>query len=205
LELQVYENSAFRVNSYLAVQEDECIIIDPGEEFSLLEKAVTEQGLNPLAILNTHGHVDHIAGVVPLQKRYNIPFCLHAADRYLLDHHEQSCANYGLYYAGTPDIDHDLSGQNEIIFGSIAFRILHTPGHTPGGVCLLAGNEMLTGDTLFFRSIGRTDFPGGDHAALQNSIRSRLYSLPASTRIHPGHGPVSRIGDEMRMNPFTRS
>ncbi len=204
MTLQRIENSSFQVNTYLLIRDNEAVIVDPGEEFRLIEKQLADRSLTPVAIVNTHGHVDHVASAAQFREKYGIPFCLDSRDQYLLDHLESSCERYDLPYSGTPVIDRDLAGAESFDIADFHFDILHTPGHTPGSVCLRWENVLLTGDTLFYRSVGRSDFPGGKQSDLEHSIRDILYKLPESLPIHPGHGPSSSIGQEKFQNPFIR-
>ncbi len=195
---------------YVAWKESgRCILADPGcydaSEISALEKLLAQEGLTPAAILLTHGHFDHIFGVKPLQDRFGgIPVYLHPADEVVLGYSADMAARLGLNapavdFAWTPVQD----GQVLEIAG-MRWEVIATPGHTPGGVCYLerGSGVMLTGDTLFAGSIGRTDFLYSEYDDEIRSIMEKLILLDPDIRILPGHGPTSTIGHERTHNPF---
>ena len=146
----------------------------------------------------------NVVGVGALQARYDVPFLLHPADRPLLAEARLHAAYFGLEFSGEVRRIQDLHDEMILPLGGGNLRVLHTPGHTPGGVCLLYGDQLLSGDTLFARSVGRTDLEGGDTATLLRSIREKLLTLPDATNVYPGHGPATRIGVERRQNPYLR-
>ena len=194
----------FEENGYL-VQEDEGprgYIVDPGDEAERFVAAIGKQGLQPIAIVNTHGHLDHVGAVEALKQEFGIPFWLHPADGFLLEGMTAQRAAFGLPPVPTPSVDHDLADGEEIPLGKETIRVLHTPGHSPGSVTLHAGTKLLVGDVLFAGSVGRIDLPGGSWETLQRSIRERLLVLSDETEVHPGHGPRTSIGLERRTNPF---
>ena len=197
------ENSPFLVNSYILYEDKKAIIIDPGEDFTMIDSALKKLEVVPIAVVNTHGHVDHVTSVEAFKQSYSIPFYMHSADQYLLDHLKKSCEQYGLNYQGTPEIEVNLNGMDSLELPPFKLGIIHTPGHTPGGICLKYSGDIFTGDTLFYRSIGRTDFPGGNHNDLLYSIKNNLYTLSDTIKIYPGHGPESLISEEIRKNPHT--
>ena len=199
---KVIVSSIFQENTYILYEDGKAIIIDPGEDFEAIDTLLSSENLTPLAIVNTHGHVDHVVSVQPLKEKYNIPFYLNGNDQYLLDYLESSCDKYRLNYLGTGHIDHNLDGINSLELPPFHLNLIHTPGHTPGGLCIEYGKNVYTGDTIFLHSIGRTDFPGGDHPTLINSIKNKLFALPDDTILYPGHGPDTSIGEEKLRNPF---
>jgi glyoxylase-like metal-dependent hydrolase (beta-lactamase superfamily II) len=182
----------------------EGIVIDPGFEPGVVLAAVAEERVKVLEVIATHGHIDHVWGAVPVREATGAPFRMHPADRYWLDALEQQAAMFGLEPPpGVPDIDRPLGDGDEVRFGGTTLRAIHTPGHTPGSVCLHDGaGSLFTGDLLFQGSIGRTDFPGGDFDAIVKSIRERVFTLPPDTVVHSGHGPTTRVGEERAGNPF---
>jgi hydroxyacylglutathione hydrolase len=164
----------------------EGLVIDPGDEVYRIVKTIKDAGLRIRYILITHGHIDHIGGAAELKGIIHAPVYIHRLD----------IPGLGFQPDGEVDEGDDLQ------VGSYTIKILHTPGHSPGGVCYLAPGAIFTGDTLFAGSIGRTDFPGGNHTGLIEGVRSKIFVLDGSIRVYPGHGPASTIERERRSNPF---
>ncbi|MBQ2395268.1 MAG: MBL fold metallo-hydrolase [Alistipes sp.] len=197
-------------NTYILWDESgECIVVDAGNisarEDNRLVDFITEQGLNPVMAVNTHGHFDHLAGVEHLRRTYDIPFAMSSKDAYLLEAAPTSARMFGIGEITAPTkIDIDLDSMEELRFGNTTLKIIHTPGHTPGHVSLY-NEEMgvvLTGDTLFRESIGRTDLPGGDYSWIMRSILDKLIVLGDEVKVYPGHGEETTIGHESLYNPF---
>ena len=182
----------------------EAVIIDPGFEPERALRVVAEEKARVLQVIATHGHIDHCWGAVPICAETKAPFRMHAGDQYWVDAIERQAEMFGLEPPpGKPKIGKPLEDGEEIRFGDCALRVIHTPGHTPGSVCLHDGARTLfTGDLLFQGSVGRTDFPGGDTATLVKSIRERVFALDPATLVLPGHGPDTTVGEERRTNPF---
>jgi len=200
------EVSPFMTNCYLLVcaATREAALVDPGGDPELIEMMIGEAG-NPkiTMILNTHAHVDHASAVHDMQQAHKAAFHLHEDDAFLLEHLEAQATGYGMEGVVRPRVDGHLSDGQQIRLGELTLEIIHTPGHSPGGVCILVEDQLICGDTLFAGSIGRTDLPGGSYEVLLTSIHSRLLSaLPDQTVIHPGHGPTSSLGRERISNPF---
>jgi hydroxyacylglutathione hydrolase len=205
---------AFAANCYLVAPApgEECIIIDPGQDAEPgIEELLDRYRLQPIAVFLTHGHADHIWSVAPVCGAKGIPAYIHTGDRELL-----SDPGKGLSLMATqqflggmtfsePDDVRALADGDVITLAGLDFRLGHTPGHTPGSVTFRSSAEdldaLFTGDLLFAGSIGRTDLPGGDHAAMLKSL-ARTLTLPDETIVLPGHGPQTTIGDERRTNPF---
>jgi hydroxyacylglutathione hydrolase len=164
------------------------VVIDPGDEVSRIVKEISRAGLRIGRILITHGHFDHTGGCRELRDITGAPVWIHALDAPEL---------------GFPPDGHLFEGQ-EIDVGSLNISVIHTPGHSPGGVCFHANGAVFTGDTLFAGSIGRTDFPGGDHKRLIKNVVKKIFPLGDHLRVYPGHGPVTTIGKERMNNPFFR-
>ena len=186
-----------------------CAIIDPGccddSELGGLRSFIEERGLSPEYILLTHGHFDHIFGVQALADNYGIPVYMNGADAFLVDAAPASAATFGIRCDNGFDFQYiNVDEGDTFRIGSIILKAIHTPGHTPGGICYYdeADAVLFCGDTLFAGSIGRTDLPGGDYDSLIKSIMDKLMGLPGDVTFFPGHGPSSTIGREATANPF---
>ncbi len=198
---------ALQANGYIVFDEGsgEAALVDPGGDPVPLFREIERRGLTVRAILNTHAHFDHIAANAIVKQRYpEAPLMLHRADFPLLAE-GGGAAWFDLAYLPSPPADHALEDGEEIALGALTLRVLHTPGHTPGSLCFYIPQEqaLLSGDTLFRGSIGRTDLPGGDARQLTASLR-RLLALPPETTVHPGHGPATTLERECRHNPYLR-
>jgi len=181
-------------------------IIDPGDEGEHILKAAGEMGLDIKHIIATHGHFDHNAGVAQLKKELpDVPFLLHEEDLFFVKDSKGTAMKWGIRIDQVPDPDGFLKEGDTIEVGSIKLEVIHTPGHSPGGISLLCDDGIFVGDTLFQGSIGRTDFRKGSMTELKRSIRERLYSLPVDTVVYTGHGPETTIGEEKRFNMFVRA
>lgn len=203
--LEVLEVGPAAANCYLVIcrQTGQAAVIDPGGEPERILAAIEKQGAKVQYIINTHGHADHIAANAAVKKATGAPILVHAQDAgYLTDTKKSLLLYLGQDQAGPP-ADRLLREGDIIAVGQdITLEVLHTPGHTPGGISLKGEGLVFTGDTLFAGSIGRTDFPGGSFSTLINSIRDKLLPLEDATRVYPGHGPESTIGAERATNPF---
>jgi glyoxylase-like metal-dependent hydrolase (beta-lactamase superfamily II) len=198
----------FRENTYVVWDATgECVIVDAGNSSPAEDRAladfVAEKGLRPVMALNTHGHVDHLLGVGYVTEKWGVPFVLGAGDGFLVETAANQAAMYGLQMrGGAPTVSRELKDGDEVRFGDSVLKVISTPGHTPGHICLLGDGMVLTGDTLFRESIGRTDLPGGDYRWIMESIIDRLLPLGTDIAVHPGHGPATTIGHETLYNPF---
>ncbi|HHN74759.1 MAG TPA: MBL fold metallo-hydrolase [Acidobacteria bacterium] len=196
-----------QVNCYLIADADSgrTLVVDPGEDAGRIAAEIRRAGLEPCALLATHGHFDHVGAVAPLRRLLGeIPFLAHRDDLFLIDSCRQAAARWHLEVEDCPAPDSFIEDGQVLEVGSLRIEVRHTPGHSPGGVSLVAPGHLFPGDTLFHRSVGRTDFRGGDPEQLARSIRERLYSLADATVVHPGHGPTTTIGEEKLENPFVR-
>jgi glyoxylase-like metal-dependent hydrolase (beta-lactamase superfamily II) len=180
------------------------IVVDPGDEVDRVLAQVVKHGLKLVAIINTHGHFDHVGGNQQLVQASKAPLYIHQADAPMLGRVAQVAAIYGLPGENSPEPDHFLEDGMVIEYGRHRFQVIHTPGHTPGGCCLYleSENRLIAGDTLFADGVGRTDLPGGSHAQLVQSIKTRLFTLPDQVQVYPGHGPATTIGHEKLHNPY---
>jgi glyoxylase-like metal-dependent hydrolase (beta-lactamase superfamily II) len=180
----------------------EAVVIDPGDEPDKILASLAESNLQVKFIINTHGHFDHVSANKGIHMATKAPILIHALDAPMLQQISASAANWGLSAENSPSADRTIDDDDTITFGKIKFKVIHTPGHTPGGISLFTDGHVFVGDTLFAGSIGRTDFPGGDFETLKSSIQDKLFALGDDVRVYTGHGPETSIGHEKRTNPF---
>ncbi len=184
----------------------ECVIVDAGNYSAADDRALADfvrsKCLKPVLAINTHGHVDHLLGVPFVQREWGVPWLLGEGDRFLVESAANQAAIYGFEMREAPAISRELKDGDEVRFGDSILKVIATPGHTPGHIALIGDGILLTGDTLFRESIGRTDLPGGDYSWIMKSILERLMPLGAEIEILPGHGPKSTLGHEALYNPF---
>ncbi|MGZ3745068.1 MAG: MBL fold metallo-hydrolase [Pseudobdellovibrionaceae bacterium] len=196
MDLQVHriENGKWKENTYIIHNSSSFgVIIDPGENFDEITKYIQQSKLQIQAILNTHGHFDHIATVSELKKLYKTHFYLHSDDFKLL----RTANFYRHLFEGNrniqiPEVDYDLKSKNTVQVDDMIFEVIPCPGHTEGGVSFKIGDRLFLGDNIIGHKIGRTDLPGGNRAKLEDTIR-RLCSLPPNTEVYPGHGPMTKM------------
>lgn len=189
-----------QVNCYIlgSAKTGEAIIVDPGEEPEKIKANLKDLKLKPKFIVNTHGHIDHIGANI----HFALPVYIHRLDAEFLTNPRLNLSSMlGIPFQSSQQVLLLEEGQ-KIGLGEISLEVIHTPGHTPGGICLKADKFCFTGDTLFAQGIGRTDIPAASEKDLLNSIREKLLTLPDEVIIYPGHGPSSRIGEERSNNPF---
>lgn len=183
----------------------EAIVVDPGDDVTRILEVLSKHNLTVKHIVITHGHIDHVGGAAKLKKATGAPVLMNPEDRWLLENLEVQASFIGMPPPEAATLDHDLKSGDEIKWGSdLKAQVLHTPGHTPGSVCLYMPERKLlvAGDTLFAGSIGRTDLWGGSMEAILLSIHSHLLPLDDDTVVHCGHGPETTIGEERERNPF---
>lgn len=197
---------ALEVNCYIVwdAGTGEGVIIDPGADPSDIEEAARAEGVKVRYVLNTHGHFDHVGADGAMKAAFGAPIAIHPDDTGLMaDAHEHGIF-FGVETARQPEPDILLKDGQSLEFGSLKLRVIHTPGHTKGGVSYYMKEEglLFTGDTLFAGSVGRTDFEGGSMDALMDSITRKLLTLGDKVKVLPGHGPSSTVGEERRTNPF---
>lgn len=191
-------------NCYIVACEKtkEALIIDPGAEPDRIFKLTEKLGVKVVGILNTHGHADHIGADEALRRKFNVPLMIHREDAPLLQSPGRNLSMWGGFDLRISPAERLLEEGDEIKVGELNFKVVHTPGHTPGGVCLVGHGKAFCGDTLFAGSVGRTDLPGGSWSQLVDSIKNKIMTLPDDTEVFPGHGPCTSVGEERSSNPF---
>ncbi len=202
--VEVFPVGALQVNCVVlgCPTSRKAVVIDPGADIQKIEAVLSKQNLTVELILNTHGHFDHIGANAALKKLTAAPLLIHRDDVNLLQLASAQASAYGVSAEDSPLPDTELSGGETLEFGEQSLDVLHTPGHSPGCVCFYREGLLVSGDTLFAGSVGRTDLPGGNHQQLLQSIQQQLAGLPPQTRVLPGHGPLSTIEQELKYNPF---
>jgi len=193
-----------QANCYILGCEEtlEAAVIDPGDEADRILHALAESSLTAKLIINTHGHFDHVSANKRLKEVTGAPILIHHLDAPMLDQLSSSAAAWGLAADDSPAPDREIKDGDEVTFGNITLTVIHTPGHTPGGISLYNEDYVFVGDTLFAGSIGRTDFPGGSFETLKESIQQKLFTLSDDLKVYPGHNQPTTIGEEKRFNPF---
>lgn len=201
--------NAFGENTYILCSDNgEAIIVDAGcysdSEKSRFAAYIEKYKLHPILALNTHAHIDHACGVQWVKETYGIPLALHEADLPVLNSMAQYGEALGFRIEVAPTVERTITDGEQIPLGNDTIRIIHTPGHTAGGVSIYIESQkmLLTGDTLFRESIGRTDLPTGDYPTLMRSIVRKILPLGGDVKFFPGHGPASDLAFEMQRNPF---
>lgn len=207
MEIRTFVVGPLQSNSYLVVDERsrKAVVIDPGMESEPVLEAVRRAALEVEALIITHGHFDHVFSSAVLKAKTGAQVVMHPADLPLLEEVPETARFFGFKAPVPPQPDRLVREGDTIPVGSGAFRVLETPGHTPGGISLHLDNAVFVGDTLFAGSVGRTDLTGGSLPVLLRSITTKLLTLPDRTVVYPGHGPATSIGVERRDNPFLRA
>ncbi|MFO7913048.1 MAG: MBL fold metallo-hydrolase [Desulfotignum sp.] len=185
-------------------QTKEAVVIDPGDEPDRILMALAEAELKVAYLIDTHGHFDHVGANKKMKEVTGAVLAIHPDDAPMLSELSRSAATFGLAAENSPEPDMLLNDGDKITFGTITLTVIHTPGHSRGGICLYTKGHLFAGDTLFAGSIGRTDLPGGDYDTLIASIKNKLLNLPEDTVVYTGHGPETTLMNEKRMNPFLR-
>ncbi|MEI8128807.1 MAG: MBL fold metallo-hydrolase [bacterium] len=191
-------------NNYLLIDEKskEAVLIDCTQDCEDIDNTLKEYGAKLKYILLTHGHFDHILGVNNFKRKYDCKVLLHEADKTLADSVTEFVKNFGIDEADVQEIDEYIRDNQIIKFGENSIKVIHTPGHTKGGVCYFVGDKLFSGDTLFYESVGRTDLPDGNFAQIKSSIEERLFKLDDNIKVYAGHGPSTTIGHEKANNQF---
>jgi len=202
--IDILDVGMYHSNCYLVGCEKthKGIIIDPGDEGDFIVSKVKDNNLKIEKIVLTHGHLDHIGAVEYLKNLFDAEVCIHKADADMLSIPEANLSSLTPDPISLQSADVFLEDGEKIVFGETELTVLHTPGHTPGGISLYGEGVVFTGDTIFFGSVGRTDLPYGDFDQLMESIKTKIFTLPDDTVVYPGHGPETTIGNEKQFNLF---
>ena len=206
MKIEIFPVGPFQMNCYLAYDEASKtgVIFDPGDEVPALLERIRKLDLNLSHILLTHGHIDHVAYAEDMHQALKVPMLLHKDDWAMARNAPRQAAMFGLPPGPVPQMDGELTVQKEFVAGPFTFEIRHAPGHSPGSVLLIshADKVVFAGDVVFEGSIGRTDLPGGNPAAMARTLRDVVLALPDDWVVLSGHGPETTIGDERATNPF---
>ena len=208
LSIKIFTFNEFAENTLVIHEGETCIIVDPGcyslREANELSEYIEDHHVQPQAIWNTHGHIDHVLGVQRIREMYGIPFLIGRNEQEVLRSMDLLAAHYGYQGFHVPEPDGYFDEGQILNLGNSSWEVLEVPGHSPGHVALVNRQEgiCISGDVLFYRSIGRSDLPGGDQDTLLRSIRKKLFTLPDEFRVIPGHGMQTTIGEEKKFNPF---
>ena len=208
MNLKIYQTGPLDVNTYLLMDDEskEAILIDVGGSFDEIYKEILDKGYTLKYILNTHGHFDHVLGEINIKNKYpNIPIFMHKNDLIHTDKISQEMKMFGLESnIDKFTITSFLDENSDLSIGNNKIKVYHTPGHSGGSVCFYVDNKLFSGDSLFQRSIGRTDFYDGDYDTLINSIKTKLLPLNEDTIVYPGHGPNTTIRAEKKFNIYLK-
>lgn len=198
MQIEIVVVSPFQQNCHLLICEETraAVIIDAGDEAQKILRAVKSLAISPKYLLATHGHIDHVAAVATVQETLGIPFYMHRDDVPLVEIIPAKAAMFHMPESRLPKIDGYLKDGDRLTFGKCAGQVLHTPGHSPGNISFLFGRDLFCGDLLFAGNVGRTDLPGGSLSVLKRSLRDKILTLAYDTRVFPGHGPTTTVGEE---------
>jgi hydroxyacylglutathione hydrolase len=204
LNLYIVTVGALEANCYIlgCDKTQKGVIIDPGADALTIKEVLDKSGINAEYIILTHGHTDHIGALFEIKQKTGAIVAMHSDDAEMLGDSGKNLSLYTGEMIKLPPADMILKGNETLTVGSLTLDILHTPGHTPGGISIKTDGSVFTGDTLFLGSIGRTDFPGGSFKTLIDSIKQKLLTLTDDTKVYPGHGSETTIKHEKLYNPF---
>lgn len=208
MDIKIFHTGPLEVNTYLLKDEisKEAVLIDVGGSFEAIKNELDKTGYSLKYILNTHGHFDHILGEIEIQQNYpEIPIYIHKDDSSHFTKLQEEINSWGFNIRIEPLRPTKFIDENDILYlGNNKIQILHTPGHSKGSLSYFINDVVFTGDALFQRSIGRTDFYDGDYDTLINSIKTKLLQLPENTKVFPGHGPSTTIREEKKYNTYLK-
>lgn len=205
MQLKQFVVGQLEVNCWLVTDKEtlETFVLDPGDEPDRIEDWISTHKLNVKYIICTHSHFDHVGALPELEKSTGAEILLHRDELPVYARAAEMARSWGFALDKLPEPKRFVADGDEVRLGKLVFKVIHTPGHSPGGICLQGEGVLFSGDTLFAGSIGRTDLPGGSYDTIMASLK-KLAMLPEKTAVHPGHGLSSTIGQEIRMNPFMR-
>lgn len=195
-----------QANCFIVADDNtkKAVIIDAGGDASRILKTVEDMKVEVVAVVATHGHFDHVEAMGEVKKALGVQAYCHPQAVPLIKNVSSQASMFGMSAASVPQPENMLEDGDEVAFGDLKLRTVHTPGHSPGSVSYMINGNVFVGDLIFLGSIGRTDLMGGDYDTLINSVKDKIFTLPDETKIHPGHGPSTTVGDEKRTNPFFR-
>ncbi|MBK6817782.1 MAG: MBL fold metallo-hydrolase [Saprospiraceae bacterium] len=209
IHVKLFTFNAFSENTYVLYDEQgSALIIDPGcndgNERKMLETFIKKEGLRPTLLINTHCHIDHVLGNKWCKETFDIPLWVPLGEEMMLSQMMRVADMYAIKAEASPSPDHLMTDADTIPLGEMSWTLLSAPGHSPASICLYQASEqiLIAGDVLFYESIGRTDLPGGNHQLLLQNIHQKLFTLPDTVSVYPGHGPSTTIGHERMHNPF---
>ena len=202
LRIKSFTLGDFSTNAYLVInpQTKNCLLIDAPQGIEKVNSFLKKNGYNLLFVILTHGHIDHIMGLAKLKS----PFYIHHEDREFLTNPELNLSSFLSSPFSLKKIPHLIKDNDKLLLDTYQFHLLHTPGHTPGSICVFVDNFLFSGDTLFFGSIGRVDFPYASYDLILTSIKNRILPLGYKVKVFPGHGPSTDVEREAKNNPFLK-
>lgn len=206
--IKTVPNGILQANTYVLIDEDskDAAVVDSGGEFEIINDVLQKYGANLKYILNTHAHFDHVLGEKEAQDITGVPVYIHEDDKQLLEGLKRQAAFFRIGDAEPPTEIVTFNENTVFKLGNQVIKVIHTPGHTRGSVCFLFGDDLISGDTLFYGSIGRTDLEGGNFAQISDSILNKLFKLDENITVHPGHDAQTTIGYEKKYNsPFGKN
>lgn len=206
MQLKIIVIPPIMENCYILHNENKALVFDPGGDFEIIQNFLEDAKLSVEAILLTHGHFDHLMGAAELQNYTKAPLYAHKGDINLINDGSSHAARFGIDPFTSPTVDKFVEDGDEFHFECADIKVIHTPGHSNGGVCYYDKKDgiLISGDTLFLESIGRTDLPGGNYPTLEKSIKEKIYVLSPETVVYPGHGGKTSISYEREYNPYVK-